>query len=211
MWFTSSCVILVCRPRNHLPSCGPPWPCRAQPQRTARSQQPVASGFPLSQRAPPAQHDEAPSHLPRLDLTLTTRPARVFNNALRSEALTGIKPARPRTCPRTKDPAEAGSSFGVVSRTPRSSPYGRDCRPPGTDNKPPRILDSLGCRPQRQSGESPTSMRNHFPPGILAPRPLSLPQSCSWAERRAGCCSGSRRMTTHCRSLRIQPWQWRMA
>ena len=53
-------------------------------------------------------------------------------------------------------------------------------RPPGTAPKPLRILDSAGNR-QGQSGESPTSMRSHLPPGILAPRPLSLRQSCSWA------------------------------
>ena len=54
------------------------------------------------------------------------------------------------------------------------------CRPPGTAPKPLRILDSAGNR-QGQSGESPTSMRSHLPPGILAPRPMSLRQSCSWA------------------------------
>ena len=53
-------------------------------------------------------------------------------------------------------------------------------RPPGTAPKPLRILDSAGNR-RGQSGESPTSMRSHLPPGILAPRPLSLRQSCSWA------------------------------
>jgi hypothetical protein len=31
------------------------------------------------------------------------------------------------------------------------------------------------------TGEWPTSMRSHFPPGILAPRPVSLRHSCSWA------------------------------
>jgi cellulose biosynthesis protein BcsQ len=86
----------------------------------------------------------------------------------------------------------------------------RKSRPPGTGNNLPRILDSSNTA-HRQTGESPTSIRSHFPPGILAPKPLSLRQSCSWAERRAGCCSGSRRTTTHCSSLRIQPWQWRMA
>ena len=53
-------------------------------------------------------------------------------------------------------------------------------RPPRTASKPPQILDSAGNR-QGQSGASPTSMRSHLPPGILAPRPMSLRQSCSWA------------------------------
>jgi hypothetical protein len=51
-------------------------------------------------------------------------------------------------------------------------------RPPGTAPKPLRILDSAGNR-RGQSGESPTSMRSHLPPGILAPRPMSLRQSRS--------------------------------
>lgn len=51
-------------------------------------------------------------------------------------------------------------------------------RPPKPSPKRPIFLDSwLGIH----RGVSPTSMRSHLPPGILAPRPESLRQSCSWA------------------------------
>jgi hypothetical protein len=54
-------------------------------------------------------------------------------------------------------------------------------------------------------------MSSHFPPEILAPRPVSLRHSCCWAARRAGCWMGSKRTTTERASLQIQPWQLRIA
>jgi hypothetical protein len=81
---------------------------------------------------------------------------------------------------------------------------------PKSPQKPPNFWTVPKAAPP-QSGASPTSMRSHFPPGIRAPRPVSLRHSCSWAARRAGCCSGSRRTTTERASLRIQPWQLRIA
>jgi hypothetical protein len=42
-------------------------------------------------------------------------------------------------------------------------------------------LDFWTMRRRTHSGDWPTSMRSHFPPGILAPRPVSLRHSCSWA------------------------------
>ncbi len=40
---------------------------------------------------------------------------------------------------------------------------------------------TVGRRRPSHSGDWPTSMRSHFPPGILAPRSVSLRYSCSWA------------------------------
>ncbi len=51
-------------------------------------------------------------------------------------------------------------------------------RPPGNPAEVRPILDSVG-EADTHSGDAPTSMRSHFPPGILAPRPVSLRQSCS--------------------------------
>ena len=56
-------------------------------------------------------------------------------------------------------------------------------------------------------GHSPTSIINHFPVGVRAPRPVNLLHSCSWAKRRFGCCNGSKRTMTSLEPLFIQPWQ----
>jgi hypothetical protein len=85
-------------------------------------------------------------------------------------------------------------------------------RPPQTTPRRRRFFgQSASSLTECHNGESPTSMTNHLPLGVRAPRPVSLRHSCSWAWRRLGCCSGSRRTVTVFASLRTQPWHWTMA
>ena len=57
----------------------------------------------------------------------------------------------------------------------------RQCRPLGISQKTLEVLDNSQSCSIAHMGESPTSTRNHLPPGILAPKPVSLRHSCSWA------------------------------
>jgi adenine-specific DNA-methyltransferase len=54
---------------------------------------------------------------------------------------------------------------------------------PDLPESPANVVEfwTVGRRRPSHSGDWPTSMRSHFPPGILAPRPVSLRHSCSWA------------------------------
>ena len=61
------------------------------------------------------------------------------------------------------------------------------------------------------NGDVPTSMTRDLPVGVSAFNPVSFRQNCSWAARRLGSWSGSRRTVTLCFSLLIHPWQWVMA
>jgi hypothetical protein len=82
----------------------------------------------------------------------------------------------------------------VKSRGPSLDAQGRalleeDLRSPCTEEitdlpeSPANVVEfwTVGRRRPSHSGDWPTSMRSHFPPGILAPRPVSLRHSCSWA------------------------------
>jgi integrase/recombinase XerD len=62
-------------------------------------------------------------------------------------------------------------------------PLSLDAVYPDLPESPANVVEfwTVGRRRPSHSGDWPTSMRSHFPPGILAPRPVSLRHSCSWA------------------------------
>jgi len=72
---------------------------------------------------------------------------------------------------------------GAVALAAPDSKLGRDPDLPEHPKNRPHCW-TVRSRQAAHSGDSPTSIRSHLPPGILAARPVSLRQRCSWACQR---------------------------